>query len=344
VTGSAASPAAVILHGMPTATYEWRLVTVSGRVVSVHKLGERWRAELLVGTQQVVVVGQPGAGIPQTSIVEGRTATVTGIARRPDPSASDHRFVVTPRFPADLRLTGSAATGSAASPGRGADKGSTGGTGAPRPGTSTEAGPLAPTASAALDADLIDLDAHVGAVVRVGGLVVDLRTDGFSLDDGTAIGHVVVRGGALDLLPLIEPDDALNAIGRVERTADGLVIAVEDPSGLVLTGDPVAAESPPAAVQPADIADPTASDHAPAANRLADLGGASLPGGAGAAGLGGLIAISGLSLAVTLLRRQQARRRFAARIAGRLAALAAPAGGPPEPSAAERDPSTNHSA
>ncbi len=44
------------------------------------------------------------------------------------------------------------------------------------------------------DADLVDLDARVGRLVRVGGLVVDLEPDGFTLDDGTAIGRVVLRG------------------------------------------------------------------------------------------------------------------------------------------------------
>ena len=48
---------------------------------------------------------------------------------------------------------------------------------------------------AALDADLVELEAFVGQRVRVGGLVVDLRADGFTLDDGTAIGRVILRGG-----------------------------------------------------------------------------------------------------------------------------------------------------
>ena len=106
VSGTGSVPAPLVLHGMPGAAHEWRLVTVSGRVLSVNKLGDRWRAEIAVGNDHVVVVGQPGAGIPSTTMVEGRTATVTGIARRPAPTASDHRFAVTPRFPADVRVTG----------------------------------------------------------------------------------------------------------------------------------------------------------------------------------------------------------------------------------------------
>ena len=48
----------------------------------------------------------------------------------------------------------------------------------------------------------------------------------------------------------------------------------------------------------------------------------------GAAGLGTLLAISAASLAITVLRRQQLRRRMAARIATRLATFAAAVGGP----------------
>jgi hypothetical protein len=64
----------------------------------------------------------------------------------------------------------------------------------------------------------------------------------------------------------------------------------------------------------------------------------------GAAGLGTLLAISAASLAVTLLRRGQARRRMAARIARRLATFAGPRPGPSEAIAVERAPSTIHSA
>ena len=190
--------------------------------MSVNKLGDRWRAEIAVGKDHVVVVGQPGAGIPSTTLVEGRTATVTGIARRPAPTASDHRFAVTPRFPADVARDRPAGRRterrhdrrwSAATPRRLVR-------------WRRDRDRLAP---AAPDADLVDLAPFAGRLVRVGGLVVDLRPDGFTLDDGTAIGRIVLRGAALELLPLIEPDDALNAIGRVEALDGGLVVVVDDP-------------------------------------------------------------------------------------------------------------------
>ena len=45
VTGTGPVPSALVLHGSPGEADEWRLVTISGRVDSVHKLGDRWRAE-----------------------------------------------------------------------------------------------------------------------------------------------------------------------------------------------------------------------------------------------------------------------------------------------------------
>ena len=89
--------------------HEWELVRIHGPVASVHKLGDRWRAEIRLGERQVVVVGQAGAGIAVDTLAEDRIATVTGIVRRPYPTASDQRFTILPRYPADVRVTGSAA-------------------------------------------------------------------------------------------------------------------------------------------------------------------------------------------------------------------------------------------
>ncbi|MFL5716314.1 MAG: lamin tail domain-containing protein [Chloroflexota bacterium] len=348
--GTAASPRPLVLHASPTSAHEWRLVTITGRVAEIHKLGDRWRAEITVGSTRVAVVGQPGAGIPSTTLTEGRTATVVGIARRPYPSASDKRFAVTPRFPADIHVTGRPDK-------EGDGRGATGSGTAPTSGT----GPTVAAAGSepASDADLVDLDSVVGHIVRVGGLVVELGADGFSLDDGTAVGRVVLRGEALDQLALIEPDDAVNATGRVEAAAGGAVVVVDDPGGIVLAGAPIPAApsgppdpSPPGAVGAAssDASSPP-PDAAPGAARFAGFGG-SLPLGAGAAGLGTLLAVSAASVAVTLVRREHARRRVATHVAGRLATFVGaatgpsgdPADGPPASRSAERGPSTIHSA
>jgi hypothetical protein len=333
VDGSGSAPAPLVLHTAPAAAHEWRLVSVNGQVLSVHKLGDRWRAEIAVGKDRVVVVGQPGAGIASTTLVEGRSATVVGIVRRPAPTASDHRFAVTPRFPADVHVSGQPGPGQPA--GAVADAAGNGSI------TTVADGSAHASASAAIDADLDGLAPLAGQLVRVGGLVVDLRTDGFTLDDGTAIGRIVLRGAALDLLPLIEPDDALNAIGRVETSGDGYVVAVDDPGAIILTGDPVAATGP-AASQAVGAAG--TSDVALGTSRFAGIGSPALPIDAGAAGLGTLLAISVLSVAVTLLRRSRSRRRLAARIASRLASLAGPAEALRDPNVAEREPSTNHAA
>ncbi len=232
ITGNGPVPAPVVLGGQPGVAHEWRLVTVTGRIDTVRKLGDRWRAEIVVGGQRVVVVGEAGAGIPSATLVPGRTATAIGIARRPFPSATDRRFAVTPRSSADIRVDRSPA------PAAGGATDST----AAGPAPSASADPSAPVAD---DADLVDLDGLVGATVRVGGLVVDIRTDGFTLDDGTATGRVMLRGPALEVLPLIEPDDALDATGRVEASPDGAVIVLDDPAGIVQASDPAAADPSP---------------------------------------------------------------------------------------------------
>ena len=72
----------------------------------------------MLGGRQVVVVGQAGAGIAADTLAEDRIATVTGIVRRPYPTASDQRFTILPRNPADVRVAGSsAAAGSTSNPG-----------------------------------------------------------------------------------------------------------------------------------------------------------------------------------------------------------------------------------
>jgi hypothetical protein len=350
--GTGATPGPLVLHGSPTQAHEWRLVSITGRVAEIHKLGDRWRAEIAVGSTRVAVVGQPGAGIPSATLVEGRTVTIVGIARRPYPSATDKRFAITPRFAADIRLTGR--------PVKESDGTSVSATASATGGTS-----VGPSADAAIDADLVDLDSFVGRSVRVGGLVVELAADGFSLDDGTAVGRVVLRGDALERLALVEPDDALNATGKVEAAPGGAVVIVDDPERIVLAGDPTAKvpsgdpDATPTIAAGAALTDPSSPGPGSGGARFASLGG-SLPLDAGAAGIGTLVAVSAASVTVTLIRREQSRRRLAARIAGRLTTFAGgssvpsthpsvdpgvdPADDPPTPRSAERGPSTIHSA
>jgi hypothetical protein len=133
-------------------------------------------------------------------------------------------------------------------------------------------------------------------------------------------------------------------IGVVEPSDAGLVVAVTDPAGLVLAGQPVApsVSAPFTSPPPISPGDPQTSP-AGVANRAGNLEG--FPAiGVTVAGLAMILAMTLLSGAVTGLRRARAQRLAAARIAARVGALA---GQPPDastPRSAEREPSTIHSA
>ena len=129
---------------------------------------------------------------------------------------------------------------------------------------------------------------------------------------------MLLQGEAAELLPLIEPGDAVNASGTVESVAGDVAVVVTDPAGIALAADPTAAD--PAATA-APFATPGESSSPATEASLGDpLGG--LP---GLAGLGTLAAVAALSVVVTCLRRWQARRRLGAHVAARLAAFAGPA-------------------
>jgi hypothetical protein len=309
--GSGVVPAPLRVQGPITAAHAWRLVEVTGRVEGVHKLGERWRAEVVVGTTTLVVVGQPGARIPNTALTAGRIAEIIGIVRPAYPTASDKRPSILPRSPADVRQTGGARAGATAAASARSATGST--TGAAAPGA---AGPV-------VDANLIDLATLIGSTVRVGGLVLELAEDGFTLDDGTASGRIVLTGPAADLVDLVEPGDAINAAGRVgEPTDDGPVVIVDDPANLVL-GSSLgslyvgASPSPSASETPQTPTDARIAAFTDPAGVLTGAG----------AGIAGLLAIGVASVAMTWLRRRNGRRLLAARVATRLALISGAAGG-----------------
>jgi hypothetical protein len=286
------------LERAPGPADEWRLVRVSGRIVDVRRLGGRWRAELALGTDRIVIEGLPGARIPASALTEGRPATVVGIVRRPYPTATDRRFGVVPRGPSDVAV------------------GPAGGEASPLAGRSgVDGGAPGSTGPAVVDADLADLARHVGARVRVGGLVVELTDDGFVLDDGTATGRVVLEAGAAEYGSLIEPGDAVNVVGTVRRLASGgFGVVVAEPAGLVPVGDlgepPIDAAGAVLGPTPGpSFGDP----------RVADLGGspASLP----LLPLGIVVLGSAVSALLPLARWHRARSRLGRRIAARLAAI-----------------------
>jgi hypothetical protein len=304
-TGGHSDP--IALDRAPTAAHEWRLVRLSGVVADVKKLGDRWRAEISVGSDKVVVSGLAGAKIPVTTLGSGRTATVVGIVRRPYPGATDRRWSIVPRSIADVTM----------SAGAGAGVGATAAGASSSPSVATGATAL----GHAPDVDLVGLSDHVGETVRVGGLVAELVDGGFALDDGTAVGRVLLIGGAADYLPLLAPGDALNATGIVRIADDGAELVVDDPAGLVRVGDPTGdtEASVPPGEQPGDLTAPADPGTAP---RVAGgFLGVSDPGSLGV--VGALLAAAA-SVAVTALRRQRARRLMTARIAARLARVAGP--------------------
>ena len=305
----------------PGAAHEWRLVRVRGDIVEVHRSGDRWTADLLVGGVRIPIVGLAGAGIPSAALATGRTATIVGIVRRPYPTASDRRFAIDPRSPADLTV-GGPADGPSASPG-------SGGSGSASNGSVAPAGSSGPgsVAGGPPEVDLVELVDHVGQAVRVGGLVQSVAVDGFRLDDGTAVASVRLSGAAADLAGSIVVGDALSATGRVELDPAGgtAIVAVDDPAGISLVGD-LGGDSAGASPGPFDSTDPNSTGGAPGgagdpatpavAARLADLAVPEI-------GALGLLLVSIASLAVTLLRRRRMRRRWTARIADRLAAFVA---------------------
>jgi hypothetical protein len=319
---SGSLPSPLTVHGALSEAHAWRLVTIRGRIDDTSKLGERVRAEVIVGATRLVVVAQPGVGIAPDELPEGAIVEVTGIVRLAYPNATDRRPSLLPRTPGDVRVVGGP-TGAPTS-GNGAAPHHPDGSPADGPGGS-------PAAGAWLDADLIDLASVVGRTVRVGGLVQDLRPDGFTLDDGTAIGTIVLTAAAAELLPLVEPGDAINVIGRVEARDDGHVVVADDPAAVALGVDlgPTTAGAGAAATTASPVAegtsDPTTGLRA--AGFTDPLSG--IP-GAGA-GLASLLLIAVASVAVTWLRRREARLRWQARVATRLAAIAGsgPAAGGP---------------
>jgi hypothetical protein len=168
----------------------------------------------------------------------------------------------------------------------------------------------------------VAIDEHVGERVRVGGLVDALETDGFRLDDGTAVGRVVLEAAALPQLASLAAGDALSVVGRVEgrssEAASETVIVVDDPAAIARAGDPVPDAS--SGLDPIGLIVPGDSPGPDPGIQTAALADPVVP----EVGAVGIVLIGIASLAITWLRRQRGRRRLAARIANRLEAIAVP--------------------
>jgi hypothetical protein len=213
------------LGGTPDASLEWHLVRIYGRVDRVTHAGTRWRLEVLVGGQRVIVLGEPASGsLPPE--VEGRTATITGIVRR---STSDSSaFQVLPRFADDVRL------GAAISPAGSSQSGvaSAAGSGSAAGAASEEGG--------AERTPLADLESHLGARVTVDGIVIDLGPGEVIIDDGTATARVGGRPASAQI-ELLELGDALEVSGVVAQDDLGLLVVADPEHVLVLPAEPAIA-------------------------------------------------------------------------------------------------------
>jgi hypothetical protein len=306
------SPMVHDLRVAPGPATEWRLVRMSGILAEVRRSGDRWTAELIDGAVRVPVVGLAGSGIPATTIIAGRAATITGIVKRPYPTASDRRFALIPRGTGDLML------GSVAQAGM--PVGSAGST--DDPGASGAAG------VSQTDVSLADLGSRLGTTVRVGGLVTAVEPDGIRLDDGTATARLVLEDAAADLVGLVQAGDTVNATGTPDAREE-VVLVVTEPAGLVLLADlagdgggvPNVPSSGPETAQPGS----------PDPARPNGRAGVEDTSTAGHPGDGPMVAGTGvLLLAVTLgggmfgRRTVYRRRRERARIQARLDAIVGP--------------------
>jgi hypothetical protein len=280
-------------------------VKISGTVAKVSRIGERWRAEITLSAGvDALVQGQAGAGIPSTSIVAGRSITVTGIVRRPYPTASDRRFAVLPRSGADITLGSGGSANEAGAGGR------AGGA------TSSSGDPAASAAAITPDTDLATLADLVGQRVKVGGLVARFADDGFDLDDGTALARVQLRGDLLALLPHLRVGEAIAAAGRVELVDKAPVVVVDADGTLVRVGT---------LGQALPIGDGATLDpsEAPGGGPVAadSSGGVGGIGGPAPVSLLALASLTALSVLATVLRRRLLQRRLRLALVERLATL-----------------------
>ena len=246
LTASAAAPAGetgvqpLQVRAAPVAAgLEWRLIVVTGTIESVHRDGVAWRAELNMTGGGIPIVGLERSGIASTVLMAGRQATVTGIAKRAYPTASDQRFAVVPRTAADIRL-GSDSGGPNGSPGIAAPTGA--GAGLPWLASAPPSGAQSASASSAAasmttgssqSVPLGELGSYLGMRVTVGGEVVAVQAGRIAIDDGTGAATVIAAGSATETVRYASIGDLLNATGVVAQAADaGFEITVEDPLAL----------------------------------------------------------------------------------------------------------------
>ncbi len=209
------------LRRPPAEADEWRLVSVSVRIIDVERDGDTWRAEAeFTSGEALPIVGLAGSGIDADRIEEGRMARISGIVRRAHPSANDQRFSIAPRSGKDIKL-GRLLLAAASSDETGdADGGGSGD-------VYLAAIATADDGSAVLTATLGSLDALTDRVVRVGGRIDTIEGRRLTLDDGTAQGTVRFADDVVAVEPVLRVGEVINATGRVRSRAGGPEVLVE---------------------------------------------------------------------------------------------------------------------
>jgi hypothetical protein len=165
------------------------------------------------------------------------------------------------------------------------------------------------------DTDLAALPDRVGERVRVGGLIARIATDGFDLDDGTALARVELRAGMNALLAHLRRGEAVAATGTVELVDGAPVVAVDDNGRIVRVGSlgqalPIGGRSDGTPLPTAGTGTGTVNADASA------LGGDMAP-----TSLSALLGLALASLLATILRRRLAQRRLRTALVDRLAGL-----------------------
>jgi hypothetical protein len=206
------------LTGSLTGSLEWRLVRACGRVKRFVRAGVRWRVDMLVGSHEVSVLGEPAASVVVDKSSVGRLAVVSGIVRR---STSDNSsFQLLPRTALDFRL-GPAPN----APGAAVAMGSAGGFGAGANGADASLGPADGTVA------IGTLSSYLGRRVTVSGLVTGTTSVAATIDDGT--GEVRFGGPAVvDALAMLEAGDAIEVTGTVQQDGLGLIVEA-DPESII---------------------------------------------------------------------------------------------------------------
>jgi hypothetical protein len=320
--GSATVAASVISRAPIPAALEWRLVTVTGDVVSVHRDGQAWRAELSLAGGPVPIMGVVRAGIPADALLAGRRATIRGLVKRAHPTARDQRYAILPRSPADIALGGSTGSGPDATSGPGGATSTAalpGTASSPAPGGAPGQGSAAGVEPDVAPAAIGDLAAHAGRTVRIGGRIESIQGPRFVLRDDSASVTVRLAGAALPAASSLRVAAIVNATGEVRRAdAGGVEVVVSDPAHIRLLSALVVSTPTPPPARP-----PEAPNAVPS--------GADLPGPVAATSDGlliaALLAVAAAALGVEFGRRVHrivGDRRSAARIAERLSEMPPP--------------------